>query len=86
MVAVTCNNPTAIKILWTRRDLQLDLANASGETALHVAVTAGSTAAARALLQYGATASLLNKQGYSALHLAILSAQVRGDVWSSLPG
>ena len=59
---------------WT---VKLDARNNDGGTPLHNAALGGRNAASRALLEFGADASLRNKAGKTALQLA----EKQGNAW-----
>ena len=75
MTAAVCDNVDAVNILWTRRDLHLNVGDGQRNTALHHAAERNNTAVARCLLRLGASSEILYAQGYGAVHLAILNNQ-----------
>jgi ankyrin repeat protein len=81
MTAASCDNTDAINILWTRRDLHLNVADGQRNTALHHASERNCTAAARCLLKLGANPNILNERGYSPLHTAIISKQASHSLY-----
>ncbi len=54
-------------------NIDINQFNSDGQTALHEACLAGDLARAEALLKYGASPHLTNRDGFSILHLATFS-------------
>lgn len=65
MRAVESQNPAVVKAILSKDDLDLDLQNERGETALHIAFTNGATSidVVRLLLEAGANPNILTREG-----------------------
>lgn len=69
--AVVCGNHRAVKALIDVPDVDINAADTSGWTPLHVAAHQGSKEAARLLLKAGCDVNRTTSTGYTPLHFAV---------------